>query len=228
VIKTFDRVLANPPFSLKSWGYNEWKGGDKFGRDTYGCPPQSYGDLAFVQHMVASLKPDGVLGVVLSHGILSRGGAEGKIRKGLLENDLIEAVIGLAPNLFYGAGVSACILIINRNKTEAQKGKVLFVNGSDEFEQGKKQNFLSEVNVEHLKEAFIAYNNKERLSRVVDLPEIVSNDYNLSITRYVDLGKPEETINVSEEVQKLQQLLQDSDKAQSKMMNCLKELGYGS
>jgi type I restriction enzyme M protein len=184
VIKTFDRVLANPPFSLKSWGNDEWKNGDKFGRDTYGCPPKSYGDLAFVQHMVASLKPNGMMGVVLPHGILFRGGSEGKIRQGLLEDDLIEAVIGLPSNLFYGAGIPACILIINRNKTEAQKGKVLFVNGSDEFEQGKNQNVLSEVNVEHLKEAFIACANKERGALVVDLAEIVCNDYNLNVTRY--------------------------------------------
>jgi len=227
VIKTFDRVLANPPFSLKNWGNEEWKGGDKFGRDTYGCPPKSYGDLAFVQHMAASLKPDGMLGVVLPHGILFRGGAEGKIRKGLLEDDLVEAVIGLAPNIFYGAGIPTCILIINRNKTEAQKGKILFVNGSDEFVQGKKQNFLSEANVERLKKAFIDYTNKERVARVVDLAEIINNNYNLNIARYVDLGKPEEIFNTSDEVQKLQQLLQDRNNAESKMMTVLKELGYG-
>ena len=228
VIKTFDRVLANPPFSLKNWGNEEWKSGDKFGRDTYGCPPKSYGDLAFVQHMAASLKPDGMLGVVLPHGILFRGGAECKIRKGLLENDLVEAVIGLAPNIFYGAGIPTCILIINRNKTEAQKGKILFVNGSDEFKQGKKQNFLSEANVERLKNAFIDYTNKERIAQVVDLAEIINNNYNLNIARYVDLGKPEEIVNTSDEVQKLQLLLQDRDKAESKMMTYLKELGYGS
>jgi len=228
VIKTFDRVLANPPFSLKNWGNEEWKSGDKFGRDTYGCPPKSYGDLAFVQHMVASLKPDGMMGVVLPHGILFRGGAEGKIRKGLLEDDLIEAVIGLAPNIFYGAGIPTCILLINRNKTEAQKGKILIVNGADEFEQGKKQNFLSEANVETLKKAFIDYTNKERIAQVVDLAEIINNNYNLNITRYVDLGKPEEIVNTSDEVQKLQQLLQDRDKAESKMMTFITELGYGS
>lgn len=108
VIKTFDRVLANPPFSLKSWGYNEWRDGDKFGRDIYGCPPQSYGDPAFVQHMVASLKQNGMMAVVLPHGVLFRCGNEGKIRKDLLEDDLIEAIIGLAPNLFYGTGSYLC------------------------------------------------------------------------------------------------------------------------
>ena len=136
-IKTFDRVLANPPFSLKNWGNEEWKNGDKFGRDTYGCPPKSYGDLAFVQHMVASLKPDGMMGVVLPHGILFRGGAEGKIRKGLLEDYLVEAVIGLAPNLFYGTGIPACVLLINKAKAAERKGKVLFVNGQRRWLRGR-------------------------------------------------------------------------------------------
>jgi hypothetical protein len=94
VLKRFDLVLANPPFSLSPWGHEEWKKGDKFGRDTYGCPPKSYGDLAFVQHMVASLKSNGRMAVVVPHGVLFRGGEEGKIRKGLLEDDLIEAVVG--------------------------------------------------------------------------------------------------------------------------------------
>ena len=105
-LMTFDRVIANPPFSLKDWGHEVWNkdGGEPYSRDTYGCPPKSYGDLAFVQHMVASLNEQGKMGVVLPHGILFRGGAEGKIRKGLLENDFVEAVIGLANNLFYGTG----------------------------------------------------------------------------------------------------------------------------
>ncbi|MCE7886958.1 MAG: SAM-dependent DNA methyltransferase [Alphaproteobacteria bacterium PRO2] len=121
-LQTFDRVLANPPFSLKEWGHNQWSKGDKFGRDKYGCPPPSYGDLAFVQHMIASVKTNGMLGVVLPHGILFRGSTEGKIREGLLKADLIEAVIGLAPNLFYGTGIPACILIINKSKSAEHKG----------------------------------------------------------------------------------------------------------
>ncbi len=99
VLKRFDLVLANPPFSLSPWGHEEWKKGDKFSRDTYGCPPKSYGDLAFVQHMVASLKSNGRMAVVVPHGVLFRGGEEGKIRKGLLEDDLIEAVVGLGEPL---------------------------------------------------------------------------------------------------------------------------------
>jgi type I restriction enzyme M protein len=115
--------MANPPFSEKVWGYEVWSNGDPYGRDSYGCPPKSYGDLAFVQHMVASLKEDGLLGVVVPHGVLFRGGAEGRIREAMLKADIIEAVIGLAPNLFYGTGLPAAILIIRKSKPKDRKGK---------------------------------------------------------------------------------------------------------
>jgi type I restriction enzyme M protein len=227
-IKTFDRVLANPPFSLKSWGHEEWKGGDKFGRDTYGCPPKSYGDLAFVQHMAASLKPDGMLGVVLPHGILFRGGAEGKIRKGLLEDDLVEAVIGLTPNLFYGTGIPACVLLVNKAKPAERKGKVLFVNGAEEMVEGKNQNSLSEENVRRLSEGFHAYEDEDRFSRVVSLEEIEKNEFNLNITRYVQIAEEEEPINVADELKRLQELQEHRDLAEVTMMQFLKELGYNA
>ena len=227
-IMTFDRVLANPPFSLKNWGNDEWKSGDKFGRDTYGCPPKSYGDLAFVQHMVASLKPDGMLGVVLPHGILFRGGAEGKIRKGLLENDLVEAVIGLAPNLFYGTGIPACVLLINKAKSAERKGKVLFVNGAEEMVEGKNQNSLSEENVRRLSEGFLAYEDEERFSRVVSLEEIEKNDFNLNIARYVQNGEEEEQIDVVVELRKLKDLQAQRNAAEENMMHFIEGIGYDS
>ena len=227
-IMTFDRVLANPPFSLKNWGNDEWKNSDKFGRDTYGCPPKSYGDLAFVQHMVASLKPDGMMGVVLPHGILFRGGAEGKIRKGLLENDLVEAVIGLAPNLFYGTGIPACVLLINKAKSVERKGKVLFVNGAEEMVEGKNQNTLSEENVRRLSDSFLAYKDEDRFSRVVNLEEIEKNDFSLNITRYVHNVEEEEQIDVTKELQELQELLVCRDSAEATMMRFVRELGYDS
>jgi type I restriction enzyme M protein len=227
-IMTFNRVLANPPFSLKSWGHEEWKGGDKFGRDTYGCPPKSYGDLAFVQHMAASLKPDGMLGVVVPHGILFRGGAEGKIRKGLLEDDLVEAVIGLAPNLFYGTGIPACVLLVNKAKATERRGKVLFVNGVEEMVEGKNQNTLSEKNVRRLSEGFHAFGDEERFSQVVSIEEIARNDYNLNIARYVQNGEEEEQINVAAELRKLRDLQAQRDVAEENMMQFIKELRYES
>lgn len=225
-LQSFDRVLANPPFSLKEWGHEVWSAGDKFGRDIYGCPPKSYGDLAFVQHMVASLKADGMLGVVLPHGILFRGGAEAKIRQGLLEDDLIEAVIGLAPNLFYGAGIPACILIIRKNRPAARKGKILVINGAQEYVEGKAQNHLSDANVKRFADAFHAWQDEDRFARLVDLSEIRENDHNLNISRYVSLDEDEDQIDVAAEVRKLNTLRQQRDDAEARMMGFLKELGY--
>jgi len=225
-IKTFDRVLANPPFSLKDWGHDEWKSGDAYGRDTYGCPPKSYGDLAFVQHMVASLKQNARLGVVLPHGILFRGGTEGKIREGLLKDDLIEAVIGLGPNLFYGATIPAAILIMRKDKPAEREGKVLLINAADEFVEGKAQNHLSDTNVQRMADAFHAFKDENKFSRVVAMDEIKANDFNLNLSRYVSVEEDEETINVAAEVAKLKALTQERDAAETKMMGFLKELGY--
>jgi type I restriction enzyme M protein len=227
-LMTFDRVLANPPFSLKDWGHEVWSKGDRFGRDRYGCPPKSYGDLAFVQHMVASLKADGMLGVVLPHGVLFRSGAEGRIREGLLKEDLIEAVIGLAPNLFYGTGIPACILILHHNKPAERRGSVLFVHGAEEMVAGKNQNTLSDANVRRLVEAFHAFSDEERFSRVVPREEIAENDYNLNISRYVQTAEEEERIDVAAEVAKLDELRARRDEAEARMMGFLRELGYAA
>ncbi|WP_404383205.1 type I restriction-modification system subunit M [Caenispirillum salinarum] len=227
-IRTFDRVLANPPFSLKQWGHEVWSNGDPYGRDIYGCPPKSYGDLAFVQHMIASLKEDGLLGVVLPHGILFRGGAEGRIREGMLKDDIIEAVIGLAPNLFYGAGIPACILVVRKKKPAARKGKVLVVNGVEQFVEGKAQNRLSDANVATLAETFRDFADVERLARVVPVEEIAANDHNLNISRYVHVAEDKEDIDVAEEVTKLLELQEQRNAAEAKMMGFLKELGYVS
>jgi type I restriction enzyme M protein len=227
-LKTFDRVVANPPFSLDSWGFDEWKGGDKFGRDKYGCPPKSYGDLAFVQHMVASLGAKGKMGVVLPHGILFRGGAEGKIREGLIKDDLIDAVIGIAPNLFYGTGIPACILVIDKNKPKSRKGKVLFVNGANEFIEGKNQNRLSDDHIKKLADAYLSYKDQDKFSRVVSLKELEENEFNLNISRYVNIGADEEKIDVKAEFAKLLELIKERDEAEKKMIGYLKELGYGS
>lgn len=225
-IRTFDRVLANPPFSLKDWGFGTWSQGDRFGRDAFGCPPKSYGDLAFVQHMVASLKAKGKMAVVLPHGVLFRGGAEGRIREGLLKADLIDAVIGLGPNLFYGAGIPACIVIVDKAKPAAHKGRVLIVNGAEELVVGKAQNSLSAANVARLAGAYTSWRDEERLARVVALEEIAGNDFNLNISRYVHIAEEAEEMDVEEEVAKLIELQGERDAAEARMMGFLRELGY--
>ena len=201
----YDRVIANPPFSLDEWGRDVAES-DGYGRFRFGVPPKTKGDLAFVQHMVAVLNGAGRLGVVMPHGVLFRGAAEGRIRRGLLEEDLFEAVIGLAPNLFYGTGIPASILVLNRDKPEERRGEVLFIDASGEFEEGSNQNRLRDRDIERITGTFHAWTDVEKYARVVPLAEVEQNEWNLNISRYVDTSEEEERIDVAEAVRKLREL----------------------
>lgn len=225
-IMLFDRVIANPPFSLKEWGREEAEN-DPYGRFQYGIPPKNAGDYAFIQHMIASLKSDGMAGVVMPHGVLFRGGAEGKIRTGLLEADLLEAVVGLPSNLFYGTGIPACILIFNRNKPEERKGKVLFIAAEEEYQEGKNQNTLRNEDIQKIISTFDSYEDMEKYARVVSLSEIKDNDYNLNITRYVDKSEEEEQVDLAAVLQDIKELEANNANIKSKLSGYLKELGIG-
>lgn len=225
-IGAYDRVMANPPFSEKVWGYEVWANGDLFGRDKYGCPPKGYGDLAFVQHMIASLKDDGMLGVVVPHGVLFRGGAEGRIREAMLKADVIEAVIGLASHLFYGASIPAAILIIRKSKPKDRTGKVLVINGDATFQPGKAQNALTDANVRTLADTFRAFADAEKLARVVPVDEIEAHGFNLNISRYVQTGADAKAADVGAEVAKLQELIAKRNDAEAVMFEHLRRLGY--
>ncbi len=194
-LMTFDRVLANPPFSLKKWGKEE-ADNDPYCRYPYGTPPKDSGDLAFVQHMIASLNAEGMMGVVMPHGVLFRGASEKAIRQGILNEDLLEAVIGLPPALFYGTGIPASLLIINKQKSAERKGKVLFINSELEYEEGKNQNKLRPQDIEKIVATFDDYAEIKRYSKVVSLAEIAENDYNLNIRRYADTSPPPEIYDV--------------------------------
>ncbi|MEC6883217.1 type I restriction-modification system subunit M [Photobacterium piscicola] len=191
----FDRVIANPPFSLKKWGKEECDN-DGFGRFPYGTPPKDAGDLAFVQHMIASTNAEGMVGVVMPHGVLFRGASEKAVRQGILEDDLLEAVIGLPSGLFYGTGIPACMLIINKNKPSDRKGKVLFINGELEFQEGKNQNKLREQDITKIVATFNNFEDIKRYSKVVPYSEIADNDFNLNIRRYADTSPPAEIFDV--------------------------------
>lgn len=225
-IGAYDRVMANPPFSEKVWGYEVWSNGDHYGRDKYGCPPKGYGDFAFVQHMIASLKDDGILGVVVPHGVLFRGGAEGRIREAMLRADIIEAVIGLAPNLFYGAGIPAAILIVRKTKAERRRSRVLIVNGDSTFRPGKAQNVLLDEHVQTMVRAFEEFSDIDKLARVVTLEEIESQQFNLNVSRYVQTGADAPSYDVVQEVAKLRELIAERDRAEAVMLSHLTRLGY--
>ncbi|MUK78889.1 type I restriction-modification system subunit M [Aliivibrio fischeri] len=199
-LMSFDRVIANPPFSLKKWGKDECDN-DGFGRFPYGTPPKDAGDLAFVQHMIASTNSEGMVGVVMPHGVLFRGSSEKAIRQGILEDDLLEAVVGLPSGLFYGTGIPACLLIINKNKPSARKGKVLFINGELEFAEGKNQNKLRPEDIAKIVATFENHSFEsqcdiKRYARVVPFSEIAENDFNLNIRRYADTSPPAEIFDV--------------------------------
>jgi type I restriction enzyme M protein len=194
-LMSFDRVLANPPFSLSKWGKDK-ADNDPYGRFPYGTPPKDTGDLAFVQHMIASLNADGVMGVVVPHGVLFRGGSESDIRKRILEDDLLEAVIGLPEGLFYGTGIPAALLIINKKKPAERKSKVLFINGELEYQEGKNQNILRLNDIRRIVDTFNEAKEIRRYSRVVGFEEIEENSFNLNIRRYADTSPPPEQFDI--------------------------------
>jgi type I restriction enzyme M protein len=185
-LATFDCVIANPPFSLEKWGDEVWAS-DPFGRNFAGMPPAKSGDYAWVQHMIRSMAPkSGRMAVVLPHGALFRMGKEGDIRERILGVDLLEAVIGLGPNLFYGTGLAACILIFRQRKAKDRKSKVIIVDASKEFKTGRAQNELLPEHVEHIHDWYRDYKDLPDIARVVTLEEIAANDHNLNIPRYVE------------------------------------------
>ncbi len=188
----FDAIVANPPFSLK-WDSNKDLESD-FRFSKYGLAPKSAADFAFLLHGFNYLKKDGTMAIILPHGVLFRGGAEGKIRKKLLEENSIDTIIGLPANLFYSTGIPVCVLVLKKCK---KHDDVLFIDASQEFEKNKRQNSLNE---EHIKKIINTYKNRKdlnRYSRKVELKEIEENDYNLNISRYIDTSEPEEQIDLN-------------------------------
>jgi type I restriction enzyme M protein len=176
--------------------------------------------------MVAVLNKHGKLGVVMPHGVLFRGSSEGEIRSAFLKDDLIEAVIGLPPNLFYGAGIPAVVMLFNRSKPAARRGKVLFVEASREFREGSAQNYLRDEDVKKIVTTVGAFVDVERYARVVPIAEIEKNDGNLNITRYVETAEAQEKVDVGGAVTSLREAEKARDAAKATMDRFLKELGY--
>ncbi|HVI42988.1 MAG TPA: type I restriction-modification system subunit M [Anaerovoracaceae bacterium] len=221
----FDIVTANPPFSLDKWGHDTAEN-DQFGRFNRGIPPKTKGDYAFILHMIETLKPKtGRMAVVVPHGVLFRGSAEGKIRQKLIDENLLDAVIGLPEKLFYGTGIPAAILVFNKAKVDQN---VLFIDASREAKSGKNQNVLGE---EHIQNILLTYRhriNSEKYSRRVSLEEIRDNDYNLNIPRYVDTFEEEVEIDLNAVRKERDALKAQLVELEEKMDEFLKELGYGA
>lgn len=224
----FDCVVANPPFSLKKWGETEWAS-DKWGRNQLGgVPPKGYADWAWVQHMLTSARPtSGRVAVVLPQGALFRQGAEARIRTHVLNADLVDAVIGLAPNLFYGTGLAACVLILRHDKPAEKKHKVLFINGELLFKRGRNQNTLEPEHAQQLLDTYQAYADVEGLARVVDVDEITGNDHNLNIPLYVAPADTGEKLTLAQALANLEAAHQHAAETRAALEAELAKWGLG-
>lgn len=225
-LKTFDICVANPPYSISEWEYEIFKN-DKYGRVSgYEMPPAKKADYAFVLHMVKSMNENGRAGIVLPHGVLFRGGAEGRIREELIKNDLIEAIIALPAKLFYGTGIPAAIVIFNKNKPENHKNKILIVDAEQDYEEGKNQNRLRKKDIEKMVSAFDGYRDIEKYARVVDTKELEENEFNLNVRRYVENGEDEEVVDVKTVWSEVKEIEKDREAIDKKVERYLKELKY--
>ena len=219
----FDVVTANPPFSLDKWGHDEAEH-DPFNRFQRGVPPKTKGDYAFILHMIETLKPKtGRMGVVVPHGVLFRGSSEGKIRQKLIEENLLDAVIGLPEKLFYGTGIPAAILLFRKRKDDTS---VLFIDGSREFKAGKNQNLLTVENINKIAATYRDRVGVDRYSYLASVEEIRENDFNLNIPRYVDTFEEEDEIDLMAVRKERLELKQQLAALEVEMEGYLRELGY--
>lgn len=218
----FEVVVANPPFSLDKWGQDE-AGADTYGRFHRGVPPKSKGDYAFISHMVETITEDsGRVGVVVPHGVLFRGASEGVIRKKLIEANLLDAVVGLPANLFYGTGIPAAILVFRKHK---KNKTVFFIDASREYEDGTNQNRLRLEDLDKIVATYTTRKGVAKYAHVADLAEIVENDFNLNIPRYVDTFEEEEQIDIGAVQKEIDGLNEELIQVEKKMAGYLKEVG---
>jgi len=230
----FQVVVANPPFSLDKWAMGFSGDNDKefkmensldaHNRFSWGVPPRSKGDYAFVLHMLHSLAENGRMGVVLPHGVLFRGASEGRIRKEIIENNLLNAVIGLPANLFYGVGIPVTILVFKKNR---ERKNILFIDASGEgnYEKGKNQNRLREQDINKIVETYNSYKTVDKYSYVASPDEIKENDYNLNIPRYVDTFEEEEPVDMDKVKENIKKLKVEIANVEKQMEIYLEELG---
>jgi len=225
----FDVVVANPPFSLDKWGAEDAEH-DQYNRFWRGIPPKSKGDYAFITHMVEIAKREtGRVAVIVPHGVLFRGGAEGQIRQALIEENLLDAVVGLPANLFTTTGIPVAVLIFDRSREQGglneKRKDVLFIDASKEFSTGKTQNLLDEANLTKIIDTYRARKEIEKFSHRATIKEIKENGFNLNIPRYVDTFEPEEEIDIALLQNQIKTLEAELTDVRARMSGYLKELG---
>ena len=223
-LRKFDIVVANPPFSLDKWGAED-ASTDPHKRFHRGVPPKSKGDYAFISHMIeTAVEATGKVGVVVPHGVLFRGASEGKIRRQLIEENLLEAVIGLPANLFYGTGIPAAILIFNKGK--GANTDTFFIDASKDFEKGTNQNKLSPEHLDRIVDTFKKAKTVDKYAYRATLEELRENDFNLNIPRYVDTFEEEEEINIAEVQKEIDELEDKLAAVRKEMAEHLRMLNF--
>lgn len=227
-LKTFDCVVANPPFSLKNWGASQFST-DIYGRNIWGCPTDSNADFAWLQHMVKSMDDkNGRCAVVLPQGVLFRTtGKEGEIRKQLIESDKLEAVITLTSGVFYSTGVSACILFLNNHKEHSHKGRICLIDATNIYTPQRAQNIMTEEDIQEVYKHYIDYTNKINVSKVVTLEDVRNKDYTLAVNVYIE-KEQKETASPAEVRKQFYQAYEEMRKAENKMKELLVKGGYVS
>lgn len=224
-LKTFDCVVANPPFSLKSWGSEQFSS-DIYGRNMWGCPSDSNADYAWLQHMVKSMnQKTGRCAVVLPQGVLFRGGKEGEMRKQLIESDKLECVITLVGGVFYSTGVSACILLLNNNKKDDHKGRICMIDASDIYTAQRAQNIMTDDDIDNVFKFYTDYKDVIEKVKIVTIPDVREKDYTLAINNYIE-KKEQEIVPPAEVRRQYFEAFDEMLGAEETMRNLLLEGGY--
>lgn len=219
-LRKFDVVVANPPFSLDKWG-EEIALNDKYNRFEFGVPPKSKGDLAFLLHMINSMKENGITAVVMPHGVLFREAGEGFIREKIIENNLIDTIIGLPPNLFYVTSIPACIIVLKNNRKNKD---IFFIDASEEYDKGKRQNKLREEDISKILTAYRKRKDILKYCRAVSFEEIKANNYNLNISRYLISAEEKSDINLNTSKREIDNLETEREKLRNSINNIFKEI----
>jgi type I restriction enzyme M protein len=225
----FNVVVANPPFSLDKWGAED-AAEDRYNRFWRGVPPKTKGDFAFITHMIETALPrEGRVAVIVPHGVLFRGSSEGRIRRSLIEENILDAVIGLPPNLFPSTSIPVAILVFDRSRegggANADRRDVMFIDASREFQSGKNQNTLLDEHITKIVDTYQARQDDDKYAHVASIEEIEENDYNLNIPRYVDTFEEEEEIDIAEVQKEIEGLESQLLEVRGKMTGYLKQLG---
>jgi type I restriction enzyme M protein len=221
-LQRFDVVVANPPFSLDKWGHDDAQL-DKFNRFSRGMPPKTKGDFAFILHMIESMKPGtGRMAVVVPHGLLFRGGTEKRIRRKLIEENLLDAVIGVPDKLFYGTGIPAAVLVFRKEKKD---NKVLFIDASQEYQSGKNQNVLRPEDLERMLQTYAARQSVPGYAGLASPEDIAAREFNLNIVGFIDNSKAKSKLDMADLKKERAALKSEWDAIEAEIAGLIKGLG---